>query len=144
MDELKFVPIESITDKYQITNPHLGAMHREADGIQDFMKIEASLMDPTALTVRLNEMDAYLGRLSDMLSRSRAMKEYAKRKISDDNAATLATMKKTVSDRLIAAYLYELTVTCERLETMYNTLTRQSNDLQSQISYIRNQMRCGM
>lgn len=108
------------------------------------MKIEASLQDPTALTFRLNEMDAYLGRLSDMLSRARAMKEYARTKISNDNAATLATMKKTISDRLIAAYLYELTVTCERLETMYNTLNRQSNNLQSQIAYIRNQMRCGI
>lgn len=37
MEELKFVPIETISDRYQITNPHLSAMHREADGIQEFL-----------------------------------------------------------------------------------------------------------
>lgn len=144
MDELKLIPIETLTDDYKITNPYLQRMHQEADAILDFMKVEASLQDPASLTCRLNEMDAYLARLTDILSKAKGMREYAKSRISKDNATELLNMKKTVSDRIISAYLCELTVTCDRLETLYNTLCRQSNDLQSQISYIRNQMRCGM
>ena len=144
MNELKLIPIETLTDDYKITNPYLQRMHQEADAILDFMKVEASLQDPTSLTYRLNQMDAYLARLTGILSKAKAMREYAKSRISKDNATELLNMKKTVSDRIISAYLCELTVTCDRLETLYNTLCRQSNDLQSQISYIRNQMRCGM
>lgn len=144
MNELKLVPIEELTDQFQITNPYLKKMHSEADDIQAFMSIEASLQDPASLTYRLNTMDAYLARLTDMLNKARGMKEYAKSRISKDNATELLNMKKTVSDRIISAYLCELTVTCERLETMYNTLNRQSNNLQSQIAYVRNQMRCGI
>lgn len=144
MQELKLIPIEEITDQYQITNPYLKKMHEEADTIQTFMSKPAILEDPASLTYRLNEMDAYMARLTDILSRAKGMKEFAKAQISKNNASELISMKKTVSDRIIASYLYELTVTCERLDTMYNTLSRLSNDLQTQLAYIRNQMRCGI
>lgn len=141
MDDLNFIPISEIPEKPVFSNATLGRLNEEADVILAFMSQKADLQDPASLIHRLNDMDAYLARLSSMVSTAKAMREYAKTRISQDNADVLLNLKKTVSDRIIASYLYELTISCERFETLYNTLLRQSNDLQSQISYIRNQMR---
>ena len=133
-----------IDDSFGITNPYLQRMHAEADAIQAFLDESARLEDPTSLTIRLNAMDAYQARLSDMMVRAKAMKEKATNRYVEENGDRINKLTATVSNRMISAHLYEYTVTYTRLETMYHTLEHLSRNLVTQISYIKEQMKMGL
>lgn len=130
----------AIDGNFNIKNPTLRAYHSEADTITEFLKLEANLMDPPALTYRLNDMDAWLARLTDMQIRAKAMREYAKSLFLQQNEEALSKMTATNSNRILTTYLYEFTVTVERLDTLYNTLTTMSRNLVTQISFVKQQM----
>lgn len=140
MQEIKLPESATIDGRFVIANPTLAEYHREADRITEFLKVEANLMDPAALTYRLNEMDVWMARLTDMHIRAKAMKEYAKIMLLKTNEEALAKMTATNSNRIVATYLYEFTVTVDRLETLYQTLSTMSRNLVTQISYIKQQM----
>jgi len=140
MQELVRQNLESITDEFKITNPTLQGMHREADNIQAFVANKANLDDAPSLPYRLNEMDAYLARVSDMQIRAKAMKEYAKTTFLIENEDKLAKMTATNSNRIISTYLYEFTITSERLDSLYDLLSLSCRNLITQISYIKKQM----
>lgn len=129
-----------INDSFEVTNPYLQRMHAEADGIQAFLAQSARLEDPTSLTERLNAMDVYMARLSDMMVRAKAMKEKAQNHYVAENGDRINKLTATVSNRMINAYLYEYAMTYTRLDTMYHTLEHLSRNLVSQISYIKQQM----
>lgn len=97
-------------------------------------------MDPASLTVRLNEMDVWMARLTDMQIRAKAMKEYAKTLMLKNNEEALSKMTATNSNRIVSTYLYEFTVTVDRLDMLYSTLSTMSRNLVTQISYIKQQM----
>lgn len=137
-------PQSEITDQFIIDNPYLRKMHDEADTIQDFLDVRIDLSDPASLTCRLGEMDSYMARLTDMLSRSKAMKEYARTKFYNENEEKLSKMTATNSNRIISSHLYEYTVTYDRLSAEYTTLCKLSDNLRTQISYIKEQMRAGL
>ena len=130
--------MESTTpfNPFETTNPLLAGLHREADAIQSYMDRPATLQDPASLTYRLNDMDVYMARLSDILIRAKALR--------DANEDKLSKMKATASNRLINAYLYEYKIAYDRLETMYHTLEVLARNLVTQISYIKEQMRNGL
>lgn len=134
----------TITDAFEVSNPYLKKMHAEADTMQAFLVEPARLQDPTSLTVRLKDMDVYMARLSEMISRAKAMKERALNLFLTENEAKLAKLTATASNRLINTHLYEYVVTYNRLDTMYHTAEHLSRDLVTQISYIKQQMATGL
>lgn len=136
--------MNNIDDNLTTTNPILQRMHAEADNIQAFMSIPATLEDPATLTYRLKDLDVYMARLSDMMIRAKAMKERAQNAFIAENEEKINKMTATVSNRLISANLYEYSMTYSRLETMYHTLEHITRDLVSQISYIKQQMISGI
>lgn len=140
MQEIIKKDLDGITDQFVITNPVLQAMHKEADNIQAFMVQGANIDDPASLTYRLNEMDAYLARVSDIQIRSKAMKEYARVTFLQDNEDKLAKMTATNSNRLISTHLYEFTITTERLEALYSLISQSCKNIITQISFIKQQM----
>lgn len=138
--------MESTTpfNPFETTNPLLAGLHREADAIQSYMDRPATLQDPASLTYRLNDMDVYMARLSDMLIRAKALRDRAQNSFLEANEDKLSKMKATASNRLINAYLYEYKIAYDRLETMYHTLEVLARNLVTQISYIKEQMRNGL
>lgn len=120
--------------------PVLAAYNREADGIQKYMNAPAHLQDPASLADRLSTLDVYMARLSDMLIRSKAMRERAKHEYVSGNEEKLNKLTATNSNRLIESFLYEWTVTYNRLDMMYHTIEHLTRDLVTQISYIKQQM----
>lgn len=125
---------------FQTENPAVAAAHREADAIQEYMGRPATLEDPAALTYRLRDLDAYMARLSDMLIRAKATREWEKHKFLSENADKLNKMTATVSNRLIDQHLLDLTALYNRLDSMYHTMEHLTRDLVTQISYIKQQM----
>lgn len=140
MQEIQFPEAASINDRFDMLNPTLAAYHKEADRITEFLKVEANLTDPAALTYRLNDMDVWMARLTDMQIRAKAMKEYARTILLKTNGETLAKMTATNSNRIVTTYLYEFTITVDRLDTLYQTLSTMSRNLVTQISFIKQQM----
>jgi len=127
-------------DIFKPTDPSLAAMHREADAIQEYMSRPATLEDPAALTYRLRDLDTFMARLSDMLIRAKAMREWEKNKYINENSAQLNKLTATVSNRMIDQHLFEHTVTYNRLDSMYHTMEHLTRDLVTQISYIKKQI----
>ena len=132
--------LNEITDEFVISNPVLLAMHKEANQIQDYLSHKADIDNPASLTYRLNDLDAYLARVSDMQIRAKAMKEYAKTTFLLNNEDKLSKMTATNSNRMIATYLYEFSITAERLEALYSLLSSSCKNLITQISFIKQQM----
>lgn len=129
---------------FSVNEPRLRALHSEADGIQAFLGQKANLDDPTSMTVRLNELDAYLARLSDMMSRSKALRDRAQNDFLLENEDTLSKLSATVANRRINTHLFEYTMTYNRLDTMLRTVEHLSRDLVTQISYVKAQMASGL
>lgn len=127
-------------DIFNPADPSLAAMHREADAIQEYMARPATLEDPAALTCRLRDLDTFMARLSDMLIRAKAMREWEKNKYINENSAQLNKLTATVSNRMIDQHLFEHTVTYNRLDSMYHTMEHLTRDLVTQISYIKKQI----
>lgn len=121
-------------------NPLIASMHTEADTIQAVMQVPANLQDPASMTYRLNELDTWMARLSDMMSRAKAMKEKAGNDFWNENETELTKLTATIQNRKINAFLYEYVVLYNRLDVMYTTLEHLTKDLVTQISYIKKQM----
>lgn len=132
--------ILSITDSIPITNPVLISMHREADTMQAFLSSPACLEDPASMTYRLNSMDAYISRLSSMVSKARAMRDRAQTVYYEKKKDDFAKLKVTEVNRLVKNFLFEFNATVDRLETMYSAMMQIDKDLVSQISYVKQQM----
>lgn len=132
--------LSNITNIPQIKNATLARLCAEADTIQAFLSTPASLEDPSSLTHRLNTMDAYLARLSDMLTLAKSLKEYATGVFLSENEDRLSKLTATISNRMIKTALYEFNITADRLDTMYSTADHLARDLQTQVSYIKQQM----
>lgn len=135
---------QNTADAYEVSNPILRRMHAEADTMHAFMAAPANLDDPYSLTVRLKDMDVYMARLSEMISRAKAMKEHELNRYIAEKGDQINKLTATVSNRLISAHLYEYTVTHSRLDSMYHTLEHLTRDLVTQISYIKQQMSMGL
>lgn len=131
---------KEINEAFKVENPSLQALHAEADEIQAYMDKPAYLEDPASLTYRLNDLDTYMARLTDMMIRAKAMKERAKNKYLAENEDKLNKLTATVSNRLIDAHLFEYNMTYNRLDSIYHTLEHLTRDLVTQISYIKQQM----
>lgn len=129
-----------INDIYRSENPCIARLHQEADSIQAYMDIPATIEDPAALTYRLKDLDVYMARLSDMMIRSKTMKERAKYAYIADNEDLLNKLSATVSNRKIDVFLQDYTALYNRLDAMYTTMTHLTRDLVTQISYIKKQM----
>ena len=125
---------------YASQNPIISQMHSEADKIQQYMDVPLTLEDPASLTYRLKDLDVYLARLSDMMIRSKTMKEAAKISYITSNEQLLNRLTATNSNRKIDAFLFEYTALYNRLDTMYHTMEHLTRDLVTQISYIKQQM----
>lgn len=133
----------SYANPFDVQNPVLKHMHREADTIQDYMGRPAALQDPASLTYRLADLDVYMARLGDMMIRAKALKERAQNRYVAENEDKLNKLTATVSNRMIAAHLEEYTTTYTRLDAMYHTIEHLTRDLVTQISYIKQQMQTG-
>lgn len=129
-----------ILSAYSSDNPHIEALHREADTIQNYMGTGMNLQDPTSLTYRLADLDTYMARLGDMLIRSKAMKERAKLNYIAENEDYLNKLSATVSNRKIDIFLQDYSILYNRLDTIYTTIEHLTRDLVTQISYIKKQM----
>ena len=143
MENLINVDLSQIDGTYVITNPTLRNMHAEADAVQTFLEREVDINDIAMLPYRLNQMDAYLHRLSDMQSRAKAMKEYAKMTYMAQNEKALSKMTATNSNRIISAALYEFTVTADRMDALYTSLTHACKNISIQLSWIKKTMELG-
>ena len=122
-------------------NPVLASLHKEADGIQAYLKLPANIQDPASMTYRLKDLDVYLARLSEMLIQAKIMKEKAQNQYLTENEDTIDKLSATVSNRRINSYLFEYKMTCDRLDTMHHLCEHLSKDLVTQISYIKEQIR---
>lgn len=140
MLEYETKDLQKITDRYKINNPYLLKMHEEAEAIQKFIEIPACLEDPASLTYRLNDMNAYMARLSDMLGRAKAMRECAKNTFLSANIDKLSKLNTTEKNRIISTCVNEFNITYDRLELLYITIKDMNRDLITQISYIKSQM----
>lgn len=132
--------ILSITDSIPISNPILASMHREADTMQAFLSSPACLEDPASMTYRLNAMDAYISRLSSMVSKAKAMRDRAQTVYYEKKKDEIAKLKVTEVNRMVKNFLFEFNATVDRLETMYSAMMQIDKDLVSQISYVKQQM----
>lgn len=132
-DELKNI--------FNVNNASMLCINKEADVIQEFMNTSYNIQDPAALVYRLQNMDGYMSRLSDMMIRVKAMKERVQNAYLNTNEDSLSKMTATKSNRLINAHLYEYKITYDRLDAMYHTIEHLSKNLVTQISYIKEQMR---
>ena len=130
----------AINTAYQTDIPFLAELHREADTIQTFMNVDINLQDPASLTYRLATLDAYMARLSDMMSRAKTVKEKEKYRFIAENEDILDKLTATISNRRIEAHLQEYSAAYNRLDTMYHTIEQLARDLVTQISYIKKQM----
>lgn len=135
--------LSGLTDSFIITNPTLRRMHEEADGIQAYLDNKADLDNYALLPYRLNDLDAYFARVSDMQVRAKAMKEYAKIQFLTCNETKLSNMTATASNRLLSSFLYEFTVTEDRLDALCGALSGACRNLVTQISYIKKTMELG-
>ena len=140
MENLTIPDITQIDSKITITNPTLAQLNQEADEIQRFMRTTTGITDGNILAYRLNQMDMYLARLSEMSITAKAMKKHAEKIFKDANSQQLAEMTATNANRELSSFLYEFTQTADRLETMYGTLNKMSSDLVTQISYLKSIM----
>ena len=131
---------EQIAGVYSSENPYIASLHQEADAIQYYMGLPAALEDPAALTVRLKELDVYMARLSEMMIRSKAMRERARNAFIEENEDLLNKLSATVSNRKIDSYLQDYTTLYNRLDAMYHTIEHLTRDLVTQISYIKKQI----
>ena len=129
-----------LTGAFSTQNPFLAQLHQEADSIQAYMAQRADILDPASLTDRLNHLDVYMARLTDMMIRSKTMRERAKHNFVAENEDRINKMTATVSNRLIEANLQEYTATYNRLDAMYHTIEHLTRDLVTQISYIKKQI----
>ena len=129
-----------ITEAFNSTNPFIRQLHKEADSIQEYMNLPATIEDPAALTYRLKDLDVYMARLSDMMIRSKTMKERAKFAFISENEDLLNKLSATVSNRKIDIFLQEYTALYNRLDAMYTTMEHLTRDLVTQISYIKKQI----
>lgn len=127
-------------DDFSIADPYLRRFHNEADRMQAVIEVPIDLDNPSTLTERLRVLDVYLARLGDMRVRAKTLREVARNRYMEKNADDLAKMTATVSNRVISAYLTEYTMTSERLDTMYDTVSKLAKDLVTQISFIKAQM----
>lgn len=139
-EDLQTQALLTIDGTIEFRNPALARMQVEADRIQEFISVPACLTDPAALTVRLNDADVWMARLTGMLVTARSMRDYARAVFLRDNERLLSKMTATASNRIIATSLFEFTATADRLEQLYQTLTYVSRDLVTQISFIKKQM----
>jgi flagellar capping protein FliD len=121
-------------------NPHISSLHREADDIQAYMGLPATLEDPASLTYRLRDLDVYMARLSDMMIRAKTMRDQAKYAYISENEDELNKLSATVSNRKIDTFLADYNALYNRLDAMYHTMEHVTRDLVTQISYIKKQM----
>ena len=136
-DSQRTVPF---ADDFAIADPYLRRFHNEADRMQAVIEVPVDLDNPSTLTERLRVLDVYLARLGDMRVRAKTLKEVARNRFLEKNANELAKMTATVSNRAITSYLIEYTMTADRLESMYDTVSKLAKDIVTQISYIKAQM----
>lgn len=143
MEKIKEVDLSGIDDRFLICNPTLIKMHQEATAIQNFLEQDVDINDVTTLPYRLSQLDAYLHRMSDMQTRAKAMKEYAKMTYISQNEEALSKMTATNSNRVISAALYEFTVTADRMDSIYSSLTQACKNISIQLSWIKKTMDFG-
>lgn len=143
MEKIKEVDLSGIDDRFLIRNPTLIKMHQEATAIQNFLEQDVDINDVAMLPYRLSQLDAYLHRMSDMQTRAKAMKEYAKMTYISQNEEPLSKMTATNSNRVISAALYEFTVTADRMDSMYSSLTQACKNISIQLSWIKKTMDFG-
>ena len=115
-------------------------MHQEADFIQAYLEQNVDINDIGTLPYRLNMLDAYLHRVSDMNIRAKAMKEYAKMTYMAQNEKALSKMTATNSNRIIGSAIHEFTVTSERMENLYGSLTHAFKNISIQLNWIKKTM----
>ena len=130
-------------DAYETSDPILVVLHGEATKIQSVIEMPVDLDNPGTLMERLNEVDVYLARLGDMHVRAKALKEMVKNRYLDEHDAELSKMSATVSKRKIDAHLFEYTIAVDRLEIMYDSISKISKSLMTRISFIKQQMGMG-
>lgn len=128
------------TSVFTSQNPLLQQLHTEADTIQKYMNELANLQDPTSLTVRLSNLDAYMARVGEMMVMAKAYRSTAKTKFVNERE-DLNKLTATVSNRIIDAHMQDYNILYDRLDTMYETIRHLTRDLVTQISYIKEQMR---
>lgn len=143
MKDIVSVNLSEIDDRYLVSNPTLQKMHQEADAIQSYLEQNVDLNDINMLPYRLARLDAYLHRLSDMQSRAKAMKEYAKMSFLSQNEQAITKMTATNSNRLLASVLCEFTVTADRIDAMHNSVSQACKNISIQISWIKKTMEFG-
>lgn len=129
-----------LEDVYESSHPSLAALHTEATKIQAVIELPVDLDNPGDLTERLKVLDVYLARLGDMKVRAKALKEREKNLYLEEHEAEFAKMTATASNRKISAFLHDFTVAADRLETMYDTVSKISKSIVTQISFIKQQM----
>ena len=128
------------TSVFTSQNPLLQQLHTEADEIQTYMNELANLQDPTSLTVRLSNLDAYMARVGEMMVMAKAYRSVAKTNFVNERE-DLNKLTATVSNRIIDAHMQDYNILYDRLDTMYETIRHLTRDLVTQISYIKEQMR---
>jgi hypothetical protein len=140
MSEINTDCLNSIDGNYIIVNPTLAAINKEADNIQKVLEKRINIdTDVGMLPYRLEELDAQLARLGDLISRSKAMKDFAKKTLIEQNPE-LEKMTATNSNRIMSSAIFEFTMTVDRLESLYGATYQICKDISSQMYYIQKQM----
>ena len=142
-NNLTNVDLSHIDGDFIVSNPTLKKMNLEADAIQKYLEQKVDINDIGSLPYRLNILDSYLHRVSDMNTRAKAMKDYAKMTYVSQNEKALSKMTATNSNRIISAAIHEFTVTSERMENLYNSLTHACKNISIQLSWIKKAMELG-
>ena len=143
MENITEVNLSGIDGQYVISNPTLMSMHKEADGIQSYLEQDVDINDTNMLPYRLARLDSYMHRMSDMLSRAKAMKEYAKMTYMAQNEKALNKMTATNSNRIINAALHEFIITADRMDALHTSLTHACRNISIQLSWIKKTMEFG-
>lgn len=132
--------INYITDRIPVTQPTLVRYNAESEAMQQFLNAPANLVDPNMLAERLNILTVYIARVSEMLTKAKAMKEMAKNSYLDNNDSELSKLKATAKAQKIKTYIFEFDYITEKLSNQYSAMCCISRSLITQISYIKLQM----
>lgn len=143
MENITEVNLSGIDGQYVISNPTLVSMHKEADGIQSYLEQDVDINDTNMLPYRLARLDSYMHRMSDMQSRAKTMKEYAKMTYMAQNEKALNKMTATNSNRIINAALHEFIITTDRMDALHTSLTHACRNISIQLSWIKKTMEFG-
>ena len=111
----------------------------EARKIQDYLEISCS-DNPSELIERLSVLNTYMARSGKLLSDAKFLQDEAINKAFSDHAKAIESMSPTIAKKFIDSVSKHENRLVNWLDRVNRTCTHQSENLRTQISFLKQQM----